>query len=94
MALLDLNRAAVRFYEALGPELSPRAFADDGPRQDPLTMNTAHTPRACVVEALRAADPALSGGLAVHLLAHTARYDPAHPTPPPILFDKQSPGAR
>ncbi|MBC8027543.1 MAG: hypothetical protein H7Y89_16240, partial [Steroidobacteraceae bacterium] len=37
----------------------------------------------CVVEGIRAADPALTGGLAQHLAADAGHFDPAHPDPIP-----------
>jgi len=67
VALLDLNRASVRFYETLGPEAAPRAFADEGRDKTHHNEFGAHALAELVIEALRAADPALTAGLAAHL---------------------------
>jgi lysophospholipase L1-like esterase len=83
VALIDLNAMSRRFYEALGPELAARAFADGGRDKTHFNDYGAWNLARCVVEGLRIADPALSGGLAAHLTSDAAGYDPAHPTPPP-----------
>ncbi len=79
VALIDLNAMSRRFYEALGPEASPRAFADDGRDKTHFNEFGAWSLARCVVEGLRAADPALTAGLERHLAPGLARFDPDHP---------------
>ncbi|MEO8063770.1 MAG: rhamnogalacturonan acetylesterase [Pseudomonadota bacterium] len=85
LALVDLNASSRAFYEALGPGLAPAAFADSGRDKTHFNDYGAYNLARCVVEGLRSAAPALTAGLAAHLLADTARYDPSRPTPPPSL---------
>lgn len=66
-ALIDLNPASVRFYEKLGPEGAPRAFADEGRDKTHHNEFGAYALAGLVVEGLRAADPSLTAGLAKHL---------------------------
>jgi lysophospholipase L1-like esterase len=68
VALLDLNLASVRFYETLGPDAAPRAFADDGRDKTHHNEFGAHALAGLLIEALRAADPALTAGLAAHVV--------------------------
>jgi lysophospholipase L1-like esterase len=82
VALLDLNAMSARFYEALGPQVAPRAFADGGRDKTHSNEYGARQLARCIVEALRAADPALTAGLETHLLADVTRFDPARPEPP------------
>ena len=84
VAVVDLNAMSRRFYEALGPEVAPQAFADGGRDKTHFNDYGAYNLARCVVEGLRTAEPALIAGLAAHLAADTARYDPAHPAPPPL----------
>jgi len=81
VALIDLNAASVRVYQALGPRLAPHAFADDGSDKTHFNEYGAGLLARCVVEALRAADPALTAGLETHLAA-LPRFDPDHPELP------------
>jgi lysophospholipase L1-like esterase len=67
VALIDLNPASVHFYETLGPEAAQRAFADEGRDKTHHNEFGAHALAGLVIEALRAADPMLTGGLAAHL---------------------------
>lgn len=67
VALIDLNPASVRFYEKLGPEGAPRAFADEGRDKTHHNEFGAYALAGLVVEGLRAADPALTAGLERHL---------------------------
>ena len=67
VALIDLNPLSVRFYEKLGPEVSPRAFADEGRDKTHHNEYGADALAGMVVEGLRAADPALTAGLERHL---------------------------
>jgi lysophospholipase L1-like esterase len=67
VAYIDLNPASVRFYEKLGPEGAQRAFADEGRDKTHHNEFGAYALAGLVVEGLRAADPALTAGLARHL---------------------------
>lgn len=87
VAVIDLNAMSRRFYEALGPELAARAFADGGRDETHFNEYGADALARCVVEGLRGADPALLHGLAGHLAADADRFDPSHPPPPPRLED-------
>jgi lysophospholipase L1-like esterase len=82
VALLDLNSMSRSFYEALGPELAPRAFADDGRDRTHHNEYGAYALARMIVEGLRAADPALTAGLADHLAPDAGHFDPSHPPPP------------
>ena len=64
-----------RFYEALGPKLAARAFADDGRDKTHHNEYGAYALARMVVEGIRAADPQLSGGLAAHIAADAGRFD-------------------
>jgi lysophospholipase L1-like esterase len=82
VALLDLNPMSVRFYEALGPELAPCAFADQGRDQTHHNEYGARSLARMVVEGLRAADHTLTAGLEKHIAADAGGFDPAHPPLP------------
>jgi lysophospholipase L1-like esterase len=82
VALIDLNTMSVRFYEALGPEVSRRAFADEGRDKTHHNEYGARMLARMVVEGLRAVDPALTAGLEEHIAADAGRFDPAHPPLP------------
>jgi lysophospholipase L1-like esterase len=82
VALLDLNATSIRFYEALGPQVAPRAFADGGRDQTHFDEYGAQQLARGLVEALRAADPALTAGLEAYLVDDLPRFDPDHPEPP------------
>jgi lysophospholipase L1-like esterase len=82
VALLDLNAMSVRFYEALGPTVAPRAFADGGRDKTHFDEYGAQQLARCIVEALRRADAALTAGLESHLVANLPHFDPAHPESP------------
>jgi lysophospholipase L1-like esterase len=82
VALIDLNPMSVRFYEALGPDIAPRAFADAGRDKTHHNEYGARMLARLVVEGLRAADPVLTAGLEKHLAADAGRLDPAHPPIP------------
>ena len=83
VALIDLNDMSRRFYEALGPELAARAFADQGRDQTHHDEYGAYSLARLVVEGLRGCDPRLLSGLAGHIAPDAGRFDPAHPAPPP-----------
>lgn len=84
LAVIDLNSMSVRFYEALGPDVSPAAFADEGRDKTHHDEYGAYALARMVVEGLRAADPQLTAGLAKHLAADAGSFDPSHP-PLPVL---------
>jgi lysophospholipase L1-like esterase len=73
VALIDLNLQSVRFYESLGPEAAQHAFADEGRDQTHHNESGARALAVLVIEELRAADPALTAGLATHLLVSGPR---------------------
>jgi len=82
VALIDLNAASRIFYEALGPDVAPRAFADDGRDKTHFSDYGAANLARIVVEGVRSTDPALTAGLAARLTSDAGSYDPAHPAPP------------
>jgi len=82
VALIDLTPMSIRFYEALGPEVSPRAFADEGRDKTHHSEYGAYALARMVVEGLRAADPQLTAGLAKHLAPDAGSFDPSHPSLP------------
>lgn len=79
VALIDLNPLSVRFYEALGPAVSPRAFADEGRDKTHHNEYGAYALARMVIEALRSADPRFTAGLETHLAADAGQFDPSHP---------------
>ena len=83
VALIELHDMSRRFYEALGPELAARAFADEGRDKTHHDEYGAYALARMVIEGLRDADPGLLTGLAAHIAADAGRFDPAHPPPPP-----------
>ena len=82
VALIDLNLMSIRFYEALGTESSPRAFADDGRDKTHHNEYGAYALARMVVEGLRTAAPQLTAGLVTHLATDAGNFDPSHPPPP------------
>ena len=82
VALIDLNPGSRAFYEALGPDVSPRAFADHGRDRTHFNEYGAYALARIVVEGLRSASPELTAGLATHLASDAGHFDPAHPEPP------------
>lgn len=78
LALVDLEAASRALYEALGPELSPRLFANG--RKDATHHNNlgAYLLAKCVVESLRDAKV----HLAQHFVADLQPFDPTHPVNP------------
>lgn len=79
VALIDLNPMSRRFYEALGPQNAPRAFADAGNDKTHFNEYGADALARCVIEALRAADPALTAGLETHIDPTLPHFDPGDP---------------
>jgi lysophospholipase L1-like esterase len=82
VALIDLNRMSLKFYEALGPTLAARAFADGGRDKTHHNEYGAYALARMVVEGVRSADVRLTADLTVHLAADAGRFDPSHPSPP------------
>jgi len=82
VALLDLNAASVRVYEALGPGVAPSAFADGGNDQTHHNEYGARLLARAVIEALRTSDLTLSAGLADHIAADAGTFDAARPPLP------------
>ncbi len=78
VALIDLERASVAFYEALGPKKSPLAFSGGG--RDPTHHNNygAYELAQCIVAGIRTAKL----DLAAHSVDDFAGFDPARPDAP------------
>jgi lysophospholipase L1-like esterase len=84
VALIDLDAMSRSFYEALGPDLAARAFADDGRDRTHHDEYGAYALARMVVEGVRAADRKLIAGLGAHLAPDSGRFDPNHPDPPQV----------
>ncbi len=82
VALLDLNASSIRFYESLGPGVSPRAFAESGDDKTHHNEYGARQLARAVVEALRRADLTLTAGLEKHIAADAGVFDAADPPLP------------
>ena len=82
VALLDLNASSVRLYEALGPVVAPRAFADDGDDKTHHSEYGARLLARAVIEALRKSDLTLTAGLADHIAPDAGVFDPSKPPLP------------
>ncbi|MEO7598293.1 MAG: rhamnogalacturonan acetylesterase [Opitutus sp.] len=78
VALIDLERMSVAFYEALGPAKSPLAFSNGG--KDPTHHNNygAYELAQCVVQGIRDAKLPLAGWIADDVKS----FDPARPDSP------------
>jgi lysophospholipase L1-like esterase len=96
--VIDLNAMSLKFYAALGPEKSTKAFvhypANTFPGQDkPLRDDTHHNTYGgyelarCVVEGIKANVPAL----ATHLVKDAGAFDPARPDAPEKVTIPASP---
>jgi lysophospholipase L1-like esterase len=83
VAVIDLNAMSRKLYEALGPERAAKAFADEGRDKTHFNDYGGYALARCIVEGIRAADPALTGGLAQYLAADAGHFDPARPDPIP-----------
>jgi lysophospholipase L1-like esterase len=90
VALVDLDRMSVAFYEALGPERAPLAFSNGG--KDPTHHNNygAYELAKCVVQAIGDSIPELAEFLVEDLPA----FDPAKPDDPAAFALAPSPGRR
>lgn len=82
VALLDLNAMSIRIYEALGPAVSPSAFADGGNDKTHHNEYGARLLARAVVEAVRTSDLTLTGRLADHIVVDAGIFDPAKPPLP------------
>jgi lysophospholipase L1-like esterase len=96
--VIDLNAMSLKFYAALGPENSTKAFvhypANTFPGQDkPLKDDSHHNAYGgyelakCVVEGIKASLPALAGGLR----NDTPSFDPSRPDSPDSFAIPASP---
>lgn len=73
--VLDLNRASIAIYQALGPRRAPEAFAMDGKDRTHHDNYGAWLMAAAIATELRGKVPELAG----HVIA--APFDPARPPP-------------
>lgn len=78
VALVDLERMSIAFYEALGPTQAPLAFSNGG--KDPTHHNNygAYELAKCVAQAIRDAHLPLAEQLADDF----SGFDPSHPDAP------------
>ena len=83
VALIDLHDMSRRFYEALGPELAARAFADAGRDLTHHNEFGAYSLARMVVEGLRACEPRLLDGLAGHIASDAGQLSILRTPPPP-----------
>jgi lysophospholipase L1-like esterase len=77
VALIDLEAMSVQFYEALGPENAPRAFANGGRDATHHNNYGAYELAKCIVEGIKANGLELAKFIAPDL----APFDPANPDP-------------
>ena len=78
VALVDLEAMSRSLYEALGPDRSPRLFANGGKDATHHNNLGAYLLARCVVKSLRdSGDP-----LTRHLVADLPPFDPSHPGNP------------
>ncbi|HVT72636.1 MAG TPA: rhamnogalacturonan acetylesterase [Lacunisphaera sp.] len=77
VALIDLEKMSIAFYEALGPDKSPLAFSNGG--RDPTHHDNygAYELAKCVVAGIRAAGLPLAQDISPDFTG----FDPAHPDP-------------
>ncbi|WP_211101508.1 rhamnogalacturonan acetylesterase [Niveispirillum sp. SYP-B3756] len=87
VALIDLTAMSKVLYEALGPEIAPRAFAADGKDATHHNNYGAWLLARCVVEGIRASALPLKD----HIRADVSRFDPAHPPLPDAVRIAESP---
>jgi lysophospholipase L1-like esterase len=78
VVLVDLDAMSRALYEALGPDRSPRLFANDGKDATHHNNLGAYLLARCIVASLRDANVPL----AQHLVADLQPFDPAHPGNP------------
>jgi lysophospholipase L1-like esterase len=89
VALIDLNKMSVAFYEALGPAKAPLAFSG-GTDVTHHSAYGAYELARCVVEGIRANKL----DLARFLKDDYQTFDPAHPDSPETFNIPPSPGGR
>lgn len=78
VALIDLERLSTTFYEALGPDRAPLAFANHGKDATHHNNHGAYELAKCVAQAIRAASLPLADALADDFTG----FDPAQPDDP------------
>jgi len=87
--LIDLNRASVTLYEALGPERAPGMFNDEGRDKTHYNAWGGWMTARIIADGIRAQLPALAPHIA------SAPFDPARPEtvsiPPSVLASTQRP---
>jgi lysophospholipase L1-like esterase len=88
VALIDLDRMSVAFYEALGPAVAPQAFSQGGRDSTHHSNYGAYELAKCVVQGLRDAGLPLAGSVAADVPA----FDPAQPDAPTTFVLPPSPG--
>ena len=76
--VIELGAMSTAFYEALGPERAPLAFADEGREITHHDDYGAYELARCVVRAIQE----LTLPLADHLATGIARFDPSNPDRP------------
>jgi lysophospholipase L1-like esterase len=87
VALVDLERMSVAFYEALGPEKAPLAFSAGGKDATHHDNYGAYELAKCVVQAIRDAHLPL----AQFITDDFKDFDPAHPDDPTTFILAPSP---
>ena len=87
VALIDLERMSVAFYEALGPKKSPLAFSNNG--RDPTHTDNygAYELAKCVVQGIRDANLPIARAI----IDDFTPFDPAHPDSPDTFSLPASP---
>jgi lysophospholipase L1-like esterase len=86
VALIDLTKMSIDFYEALGPEKSPLAFSG-GRDATHHSDYGAYELAKCIVEGVRANKL----DLARYIVPGYKTFDPAHPDPPEAFDIPASP---
>ncbi|WP_207762558.1 rhamnogalacturonan acetylesterase [Niveispirillum lacus] len=87
VALIDLNALSKEIYEALGPEIAPRAFSNDGKDATHHNNVGAWLMARAVVAGIMASDLALKS----HIRRDLPPFDPRHPPGPDALNLPESP---
>jgi lysophospholipase L1-like esterase len=88
VALIDLERMSVAFYEALGPAKAPLAFSNGGKDATHHNNYGAYELAKCVVQGIRDAKLPLSK----MIIERMPTFDPAHPDSPDTFTLPASPG--
>jgi len=87
VALIDLERMSVAFYEALGPSRAPLAFSNNGKDATHHDNYGAYELAKCVAQGIRDAHLPLAEFLATDF----GTFDPAHPDAPETFSLAASP---